>query len=427
MTSAMPNVAKPRKVEPAALSVPRTPAPTRCASSPAPPAARTPRTTTSASQMARSVSGSMIIELPFVTGETPTGLIRAVLRRSQLTVQSRPPQNALRRHISWSNAYACLCTVAQTRLHSRQLPLRSCEPTLVDETVDACASGRSRLRRQVRRETPEPRNPGTLEPRRSWSHVQGLHQMSDLESAGRAEALEMLSGVVERSRRSDALGVPNSFVRSDDGFTPTPLVRLIRGGRGGGVRLKIHLTMMLIATRSPHHIRTPFTHQAWARLLNLSVEDGAARRVADALRWLEQQGFIEREPRQGNTPLVKLLDPATRQPFERPNSHFFKVPLDVWRKGWILDLSARGLSLLLVLLDLCPDSGKARYATRFRKDCYGLSSDTWTRARAELEAHKILEVGRAPQGSDFDPERMRNTYTLRYDILSREAGVEDLV
>jgi hypothetical protein len=102
--------------------------------------------------------------------------------------------------------------------------------------------------------------------------------MDDLDRRDRA--LAALVGTVERSKREDTVGIPNSLARSQDGLKRPPLARLVHGGRGGEVRLKLYLCMAMMATRAPHDIKRPFTPQGWARLLGLSVEDGAARRIS---------------------------------------------------------------------------------------------------------------------------------------------------
>jgi hypothetical protein len=213
--------------------------------------------------------------------------------------------------------------------------------------------------------------------------------------------------------------MPNAFARSPDGFKSPPLVSLIQGGRGGEIRLKLFLCMAMMATRAPHDINRPFTPQGWARLLNLSVDDGAARRISSNIKWLNQNTFIHLEPRRGNTPRIQLLDPTTGQLFTRPTTSFISIPLDIWRYGWILELSATGLALLIVLLDLCGNATSPRYVTRHRRESYVLSSDTWTRATKELKRHGLITVGRTPQGDEYDPERLRNTFWIEKEALGR--------
>ena len=55
---------------------------------------------------------------------------------------------------------------------------------------------------------------------------------------------------------------------------------------------------------------------------------------------------------------------------------------------------------------------------------YGLSADTWTRARRDLERPNLLEVKRVPQGGEFDYRRMRNLYRIRLEQLGDLSPVE---
>jgi hypothetical protein len=239
----------------------------------------------------------------------------------------------------------------------------------------------------------------------------------------RAVAIESLQGVVTRSRRASVVGLHSSFIRGVDGFDKPPLARLIQGGRGGEIRLKLFLCMTLIATRSPHAINDPFTPMYWARLLALDPNHGP-RRVSVGLKWLKDNSFIALEPRKGNLPKVQLLDPRTGANATRPTGNYVEVPLDLWSQGWIVDLSATGLALLLILLDARGPHRSPRYITTPAKACYGLSADTWTRARKELKDAGLLAVGRTPQGGTFDYRRLRNTYSISDETLKRPMGAE---
>jgi len=57
------------------------------------------------------------------------------------------------------------------------------------------------------------------------------------------------------------------------------------------------------------------------------------------------------------------------------------------------------------------------YLTRDRRESYGLSHDTWTRGRHELEERGLLRVSRVPQGDDYDYRRLRNSYWINKDRL----------
>jgi hypothetical protein len=68
-------------------------------------------------------------------------------------------------------------------------------------------------------------------------------------------AIELLRGAVTRSKRREQVPFGSTFLRSNDDTRP-PLARLIQGGRGGRTRLKLYLTITMMATRSPHDIQS---------------------------------------------------------------------------------------------------------------------------------------------------------------------------
>src|SRR5690348_2583850 len=113
-----------------------------------------------------------------------------------------------------------------------------------------------------------------------------------MDGARRETAVEALQGVVARSRRASVVAFHSSFIRGVDGFDSPPLAKLVQGGRGGEVRLKLFLCMTLIATKSPHIIKDPFTPMYWARLLALDPIHGP-RRVSVALKWLSENEYIK--------------------------------------------------------------------------------------------------------------------------------------
>lgn len=177
----------------------------------------------------------------------------------------------------------------------------------------------------------------------------------------------------------------------------------------------------MMATRHPFdlskHAPSP-TH--WCELLALPVDTGP-RRISSNLTWLSKNNFVRLTPRPGRPAAITLLDPSgSGQPYVRPimqGGRYVGMPVEFWSHGWLLALSATATALLLVLLEHQGGYGEARYVMRDRRARYGLSADTWTLARKELEQHHLLHVGRTPQGSNFDFRRLRNTYWVDLHAL----------
>jgi hypothetical protein len=237
-------------------------------------------------------------------------------------------------------------------------------------------------------------------------------------------AVRLLGRAVDRAARRGNVPFHPTFVRSQlTGKTP-PVARLVHGGRGGEIRLKIYLCIVMMATAEPYDIRQPPTPQTWARMLALPPETGP-RRVTSNLRWLDRNDFIQLEPRPGNTAAIKLVSTDIKDmPYVRASAlnRYIGIPIEFWTHGWILHLSATGIALLLALLDSQGGYSEPRYVTKERRDSYQLSHNIWTQGRKELERHGILTVRRAPQGSEFDYRRLRNLYRIDAERFKQKPG-----
>ncbi|GHG68609.1 hypothetical protein [Streptomyces griseocarneus] len=233
-------------------------------------------------------------------------------------------------------------------------------------------------------------------------------------------ALTLLGKAADKAARRTKVPFSPAFVRSADGQPKPPLARLVQGGRGGEVRLKLYLCITMMATAEPHDIRQPPTPMTWARMLALAPETGP-RRVTGNLAWLDRNGFVQLESRRGNTPAIKLVSmEAGGGAYVRASllGRYVGLPVEFWTRGWILELSPTAIALLLALLEAQGGYTEPRYVTRERRESYGLSHNTWTLARKELERHGLLSVRRVPQGSDFDYQRLRNAYRVNEDRLT---------
>lgn len=228
-----------------------------------------------------------------------------------------------------------------------------------------------------------------------------------------------------------------NFIEATDDQDP-PLARLLRGGRGGSVRLKLYLTMLWMAAGPPHDITFPA--RAWAELLDLPEPEGNGdRRVRDAIDWLAERKFIAVERQQGRPSTVYLLqedgsespyvvpakgtkDPETKKLAEE---HWYvTLPPTFWTMGWIRVLSPAAIALLLVMLVLAREAtGRFWISPAQARQRFGLSEDTWTKGTAELREHGLLAVSRKPVSEEFGWKRVRNRYALNLEPLqSRPAG-----
>jgi hypothetical protein len=257
--------------------------------------------------------------------------------------------------------------------------------------------------------------------------LQGLKIMTS-PSEEAVESARLLYQLVGMSKRTSGIQLPVGFVRAPRLAARPLLARMLRdgdsdrGGRGGAVRLKLYLCLNLLAAHPPYDIRS-VPARAWATALALpDPERNGARRVNDAIDWLNEAKAIGLRRHRGSAPTLTLLDPAGGGGRYRRSSPYVRVPLGFWREQWITRLSGSAVALLIVLLDL--QGGKkskrdAPWLTTRQRDRYGLSDDTWTRASKELAKNGLLEIGRVSQGRDFDYRRMRNTYWIDHGRLDQ--------
>lgn len=231
------------------------------------------------------------------------------------------------------------------------------------------------------------------------------------------EALRRLGEAVERSKRRSTVGLPREFARDRVGDPPSPpLARLL--ARRGTTQLRVYLLMLMVATEHPHTAdRTAYDV---ATMLGLGDSEGARRRVEQAFRGLAELRLMKRTPIPGRTTRTTILHPrGDGSPWNSASLKppYVTLPLSLWRNGWIVALSGRALSLLVVLRDLTGGRpGDSAWADGETKRQYGISEDTWTRASKELVEAGLLTVTSTVQTS-YNQRRKRNQYTLHRDVL----------
>lgn len=272
-----------------------------------------------------------------------------------------------------------------------------------------------------------------------WNSLLPLQEGSDLAAATTgtrsAESRKRLRQAAERSKRPTGVNLPIAFVRNEQSpLEIPPLARLVQGGRGGEVRLKLLVSLYMLATKEPYDIKN-LRSGWWAGALGLEDPDVAgARRVSDALLWLERggprgtpagQALIHLDKKPGEASTVTLLDPrggggphiSTKSAKE---SRWVQVPLGLWQQEWIVVLSATELAVLLCLIELTggAEAGVATFIPTGRHAQYGLSEDTWRLATKGLKKHKLVEVGTVLDREGMDKRRRRNTYVVDKGRLS---------
>lgn len=226
------------------------------------------------------------------------------------------------------------------------------------------------------------------------------------------DALVRIQAAVRKAQRTASVGFPLSFVRGNG--EPPMLSRLMRGGRGGEVRLRLYLTLRMQASAPPFHLPGR-TSRSLAGLMNLPSDTGP-RQVTDALNWLEANQLLEKTPTQGKPASLTLLKPdGSGDPLSnRWEKRYLTLPVELWTLGWILRLNGRSLAVYTALRELTGGTKlDGAVMPGDRKMQYGMSDDTWTRATKELRDLGILFTHSEKHGDDEHYVRRRLRYWLR--------------
>ena len=264
-------------------------------------------------------------------------------------------------------------------------------------------------------------------------------------TAARATA-ERISERVGRAR----VQVRSGFIESRTPATPPPMTQLLRGGRGGEVKVKLLLSMLWSAPSAPYDVTFPA--RTWATLLGLpDPEAKGAARVNDAIRTLTKLKYVRTVQRAGQPSRVFLLNElGTGDPYSHPGEiwqavkdadsrarrkipRYMQLPVDLWTNGWMAALSGPALAMLLVLLDSARGREPVRlwFSQSVAKDRYALTEPTRKRGLDELEEYGLITVEREQVVRDeFSTRRYRNTYTVHSEVfaqLPEEAGHDRIV
>ncbi|MFI8504859.1 hypothetical protein ACIGFK_41075 [Streptomyces sp. NPDC085524] len=234
------------------------------------------------------------------------------------------------------------------------------------------------------------------------------------------------------------------FVERETADEPDPpLARMLRGGQGGQVRLKLYLTLLWMQPED-QGVPLAFPARAWATLFDLRDPDKAgARRVTEAQAWLEENGFITVSSRPGQANVVTLLDDAgtgapyvvpglaankERRDTGRSTTHrYIQIPRTFWTKGHIAVLSGAGVAMFLALLcegGATPTGRPLWFSPSDAERRFALKEDVRSKGLRELAAAGLVATRRKPVNpSDFDVRRMRNVHELNLERLNERAAV----
>lgn len=250
---------------------------------------------------------------------------------------------------------------------------------------------------------------------------------------------------LSRRNHNRVAQVRRLFIERPDVSRPTPLAEFLRGGRGGQVRLKVYLSILWLAAAPPHDVSYP--SRAWATLLDLEDPAGrGARRVNEAVKWLEARDYVSVETQPGYPNRITLRsETGTGKKYSIPGAVFNKarskgadddellghryVQLrpEFWTSGWMAVLTAPAVAMYLVLLveqSSQPEGAKLWFSPEMASKRYSISDDSRSKGLDELRRAGLIETLRKPVASDvFDVLRFRNAHVIDTLALKYPAEV----
>ncbi|MFJ9551952.1 hypothetical protein [Streptomyces erythrochromogenes] len=169
----------------------------------------------------------------------------------------------------------------------------------------------------------------------------------------------------------------------------------------------------------------------WALLMGLEdPERAGARRVQEAIRWLDREGFVLQERRQGAPSHIRLLnDNGDGRPYQAPGpamrnankkekaaNLYVQLAAGFWTRGWVAHLSGSAIAMYLVLLheQKGEESKSVWIAPRMGQERFDLSDETRRKGLKELVDQHLATVRKRPlhQGLFNEAYRTRNVYDL---------------
>lgn len=228
--------------------------------------------------------------------------------------------------------------------------------------------------------------------------------------------------------------IRTAFVVSPRAETPPPMTELLRGGRGGEVKLKLLLSMIWVAAAEPFDVTLPA--RVWAELIGLpDAETGGAARVSAAVRRLVKDGYVASDARPGMPSRLMLQEETgTGNPYSHPGSHwdktstsrpqdrptYLQLPKELWTKGWLSLLSGPATAMLLALIE--QTRGRKYEGIWFSPSVadrrYGLTEVTRKKGLTLLRDLGLITVSRRSVARNtLGPTRFRNTYAVDLDRM----------
>lgn len=226
-------------------------------------------------------------------------------------------------------------------------------------------------------------------------------------------AKRLLEDVVKDSGRKSTVQIPESFARIiDPTQKSTPLTRLFLQGE---VALKLYLTLVLLTRKPPHELYRLKNDSYWANVLGYEERTEAnpapgsgTRRIKRAMKMLEAGDadsgpLITRRVEPGRPPVLQVVPPQGD-----PRPPYITLPIELWSRGWINVMSARGLYvyICLRLMFASKDDSESVHLSVWERRRFAMGDDTWQRGAAELERLRLIRCEIAvAEADDWSSDR----------------------
>lgn len=259
-----------------------------------------------------------------------------------------------------------------------------------------------------------------------------------MQSAAQQDLAQRAAASVNERVNGRAAQVRRSFVVAEKD-KDSPAAIMLRGGRGGEVRLKLYLSLLWFASSPPHDATYPA--RAWAALLGLNDPEGnGARRINDAFAWLDENRFVKlvRQPGHPSTAYLRM-ETGSGAPYDVPGAvmrgipdqlkqaraphRYFQIPASFWVNGWVVELSGAATVMLLALMAETREGEETKgtwFSQSVAAERFKLSPQTRSKGLRELEYQHLIGVRRESLADQdpFAPMKTRNVYTLRREALA---------
>jgi hypothetical protein len=240
-------------------------------------------------------------------------------------------------------------------------------------------------------------------------------------------SVKLLRRAVTQSGRRSTVQFDEAFARlpvAAPSGAPDPwLAQLVRAGE---VQLKMYLTLVMMTLTPPHDLHRSPPEYFYAEMFEydrLSDDDprpgSGTRRIHRALQQLSNRGLITITPNRNSPPLISVHHVLGPDGFRPP---YITLPIGLWRQGWINQLAAPGLGVLIAMRLVGHSKGDTEgfWISPDDRRRYKMSDDTWRRGVQELQELGLLEVRSGVMEDRWNWERRRNLYFLKISKLGDE-------